>query len=192
MQVQTLDIQTRDFGALARRALSAVSRRARLLIGGAFLPLMLLSVSPSAHAVDGCQLLLCISGNWKQIPMCVPTVKQALHDMALGHGWPECNMGGAGNNANFSWANATNCPIFYSQFNADNGQWTSCTYPMVISVNVNNSWWDTVFADFSGNTSTNYSDYAKSQLTQNGGTIDPTYDNDAAAYQPPPPPDNPW
>lgn len=169
--------------------LRAARGRLRLLLGSALLPLMLLGVSPSAHAVDGCKLLLCISGNWKGIPMCVPVVQQALKDLAKGKGWPTCSMSGAGNNGYFSWTNEATCPPFYSNYNPESGAWQSCNYAGVVSVQMNGAWWSDVFVDVWGgsNTSTRYSDAARAQLAPTG-QLDPTYDNDAAAYVPPPPP----
>jgi hypothetical protein len=162
-------------------------RRLRFSMAAACLPAFMLFASPSAHAVDGCKLLLCISGNWRAIPMCVPTVVQALKDLAW-HPWPTCDMSGPGNSGNFSWANEITCPPFYSNYNPENGAWQSCSYPALIHVTVNGAWWADVFADLSGNTSTHYSDTAKSSLSTVPNGIDPKYDNDAAAWTPPPPP----
>lgn len=50
------------------------------------------SMCPPAHAVDGCKVLMCLAGNWKQIESCQPDVHQALHDVAKGRGWPSCSM----------------------------------------------------------------------------------------------------
>lgn len=87
------------------------------------------------------------------------------------------------------WTNEATCPPFYSNWNPESGAWQSCNYAGVVSVRVNGAWWSDVYVDVWGgsNTSTHYSDAARAQLTPTG-QIDPTYDNDAAAYVPPPPP----
>ena len=61
-----------------------------------------LGLSGPAHAVDGCKLLLCMAGNWKNISQCEPTVRQALRDVARGRGWPTCSMGGNSASSNHS------------------------------------------------------------------------------------------
>lgn len=158
-----------------------------------FVPLALLGSAVPAHAVDGCQLLLCLAGSWNKPPqaaMCVPTVKQAFRDIARGHSWPTCHMSrGNTNNTAWQWATQATCPPFYSLFDPESGHWAGCSYAGLVNVNVSGAWWQTVYVNpYSGDTSTHYSDAARAALTQNGGHIDPTYDRDAAAYRPPPPP----
>lgn len=151
--------------------------RMRAVIMALALPAVLVGVIPSAHAVDGCELLLCLAGNWKLIPVCVPTVRQALHDVARGRPFPTCSMAGAGNTATHRWTTQTTCPTFYSTYDASLGSWAGCVYSAVISVEVNNAPWADVFWSMSGDTSTRYYNAARAQL---GGSIDPTYDRDAA------------
>lgn len=141
------------------------------------------AIPDAAYAVDGCKLLLCLAGNWKSIPMCVPTVQEALHDAARGHPFPTCDTAGSGNTASHQWANQANCPSFYSTYNR-NG-WSACSYAGVISVRVNDAPWADVFWRGSGATSTRYYDAARTQL---GSGLDPTYDADAAAAAVPAPP----
>lgn len=52
---------------------------------------VLLGFATPAHAVDGCKVLLCFAGNWRDISQCRPEVEQALKDQAKGKGWPTCN-----------------------------------------------------------------------------------------------------
>jgi hypothetical protein len=123
--------------------------------------------------------------------MCVPTVQQAFEEIAHFHPWPTCNMSnGSTSNTAWQWATQDTCPPFYSVYNQENGAWQSCTYPGVVNVTVDGyGWWETIFVNpYTGDTSTDYSDSARTALTQDGGTIDPTYDNDKAAYVPPAPP----
>lgn len=56
-----------------------------------FAAIALTIASPPAAAVDGCKVLLCFAGNWKDISQCRPEVEQALKDQAKGKGWPKCN-----------------------------------------------------------------------------------------------------
>lgn len=56
-------------------------------VGG--LALLLSSTAP-AYAADGCKVLLCFAGNWRDISECRPEVEQALKDQAKGKGWPTC------------------------------------------------------------------------------------------------------
>jgi hypothetical protein len=143
--------------------------------------------APAQAAVDGCQVMLCMAGNWRNISECTPMVEEALRESAW-HPWPTCNMQDSNGNvssANFAWATEQTCPPFYSNYNPDNMAWQSCTYPGVVTVTVGGSWWADVFVNFGGTTSTHYSDNAKAQLGP--GNFDPTYDNDAANYVPPAP-----
>ena len=149
----------------------------------AVLPVVLLGSSPAAQAVDGCQLLLCLAGNWRGIPLCVPTVKQAFRDLARGRPFPTCSMAGSSNTASHSWASEATCPPFYSYVN-ETGGWGGCTYPGVISVMMNGVPWSDVYWSFDGATATRYYGPSRAAL---GDSIDPTYDRDAAAYVPPAP-----
>ncbi|MEP6874817.1 MAG: hypothetical protein ABI887_10675 [Burkholderiales bacterium] len=47
----------------------------------------LFSMSATVQAVDGCKVLLCLAGNWKNISQCRPDVEQAMRDVARGRGW---------------------------------------------------------------------------------------------------------
>src|SRR5450631_1512720 len=57
--------------------------------------LTLSAAAPAARAVDGCVVLLCLAGNWSQIPQCVPPVQQLFTDMALGGSFPSCALASA-------------------------------------------------------------------------------------------------
>lgn len=154
-----------------------------------------LTFSSSAFALDGCKVLLCLAGNWKGIAACVPPVREALRDMALGHAYPHCDMNQGpvsvpgqpeANRADSYPTNAATCPVMYSTYNPRNGWWQSCKYQGVISVVVQGADWTRVYWDANGDTSTWYSPAAKAQLGEN---IDSTYDLDLArcgACEPPP------
>jgi len=154
-----------------------------------------LTFSSSAFAVDGCKVILCLAGNWKGIVACVPPVREALRDMALGHAYPHCDMSQGSpsvpgqpdpTRADNTPTNEDNCPVMHSRYSPTTGMWEGCKYAGVISVVVNDQPWTDVFWDTSGDTSTRYSDAARAQL---GDNIDPTYDRDLLACgkcQPPP------
>lgn len=151
-------------------------------------PLLAVGLLPAAQAFDACALYLCLSGNWKAIPMCVPIVHEAMRDLAHGKAWPTCESSGEGNNNALVRVFAPQCPPFYSEYD-DNGHWISCKYPWMVTTWIDGEWWSDTYVDFQGNTSTHYSDNSKTQLN---GDIDPTYDIDAWNYSnpPPPPPDD--
>lgn len=64
-------------------------------------------MTPSAYGVDGCKVLLCLAGNWKQIAPCQPEVNQALRDVAKGRGWPSCSMANSSGNNGVPNSNTT-------------------------------------------------------------------------------------
>src|SRR5687768_18553801 len=73
---------------------SMLARRSRHLTRAAA-GLTLLIASAAASAVDGCQVLLCLAGNWRSIQQCVPPVIQVLKDLARGKAFPKCDLGGS-------------------------------------------------------------------------------------------------
>lgn len=152
------------------------------VISGALAVFSLLSTT-SAHAADGCKFLLCIAGPWSSISQCVPTVHEVFRDLARGRGFPTCNMSGAGNSAGNAWATEATCPIMYRQYDAESGAYASCTYPGRISVYINGALWSQVYWNTSGNTSTWYSDAARTSLTQPGAApLDDTFLNDVTGW----------
>jgi hypothetical protein len=70
-------------------------RRARVVSGVALVAA--LTMSASAFAVDGCEVLLCLAApnGWKTISQCVPPMEQLLKSLATGHAFPSCSMAGA-------------------------------------------------------------------------------------------------
>lgn len=74
-----------------------VARSNRALSTGACLSLSLAlglsswSIPARAQgASDGCVVLLCLAGNWRNISTCVPPVRRALRDLMLGRSFPLC------------------------------------------------------------------------------------------------------
>jgi hypothetical protein len=71
-------------------------RRPAHALRGIVLPALLLLSTAVAHAADGCKVLLCLAGNWKNIAACEPEVRQALRDVSRGRGWPSCSTSSGG------------------------------------------------------------------------------------------------
>jgi hypothetical protein len=146
-----------------------------------------LTFSHTAFALDGCKVLLCLAGNWKGIAACVPPVREALRDMALGRAYPHCSMSSGPepapdpahpepNRADSYPTDEESCPVMYSRYDR-HGWWHSCKYQGVITVVVHGAEWTRVYWDGAGDTSTGYSPVALSQL---GEGVDPTYADDLA------------
>lgn len=147
------------------------------------LPIALALMAPSpARAVDGCVVLLCLAApNWRAIPQCVPPVRQLLRDLARGRAFPTCAMAGAGNSSSHVWATAPgNCPPQYTQVNqGPNGPIYSCHFVGAISVSVQGAAFTRTWWSPNGDSVTEYSPAAKSQL----GSWDARFDDDLAAWQ---------
>ena len=134
-----------------------------------------------AHAVDGCQVLLCLAApNWHHISQCVPPVQQVMRDLALGKPLPVCDMSGPGNGATEQPANApTHCPPQYTLVTqTENGPIYDCRYVGSINVRVNGDLWSRTWWDFGGGSVTEFSPTAKTQL----GNWDTRFDDDYAAW----------
>jgi hypothetical protein len=134
-----------------------------------------------AHAVDGCQVLLCFAASdWRKVPQCVPPVRQVLRDLARGRSFPTCSMSGAGNSAQHNWAAApTNCPPQYTRLvETDTGSYYTCDYAGAISVVVDGAPFAKTWWNMGGDTVTEFSPVAKAQL----GTWDTRYDDDYRAW----------
>jgi hypothetical protein len=147
------------------------------------------ALSTPARAVDGCLVLLCFAApSWSSIPQCVPPIRQVLRDLALGRPFPTCAMAGAGNSASHAWASAPgNCPPQYTRvLETDNGPVYSCDYTGAVSVAINGAPFARTWWSMAGDTVTEFSPGAKTQL----GRWDTRFDDDYAlwvASLPPPP-----
>lgn len=140
-----------------------------------------LGFSNPAHAVDGCEVLLCLAApSWRAIPECVPPIRQLLRDLLRGKAFPTCAMAGAGNSSRHVWATAPNfCPPQYTQqTEGPHGIVYRCDYTGAIAISVNGvpfsqTWWS-----LSGDAVTEFSPAAKAQL----GHWDTRFDDDYAAW----------
>lgn len=131
----------------------------------------------TAHAVDGCLVLLCLAApSWRAIPQCVPPVRQVLRDLMRGKAFPTCAMAGAGNSASHAWSDPPSlCPPQYTRaYDGPNRTVYSCDFAGAISVTIKGvpfarTWWSA-----SGDSVTEFSPSAKAQL----GTWDDRFDVD--------------
>ena len=148
-------------------------------------------MSTPVHAADGCLVLLCFAApSWRDIPMCVPTVRQVLHDLAPGRPFPACAMAGPANSASHAWASAPDYwpPQYTRVFDDPNGPIYSCDYTGAVAVNIDGVLWARTWWSMSGETVTEYTPAAKAGF----GTWDTRFDDDyatwAASLRPPAPP----
>ena len=158
------------------------SLAATLASAAASLLLTLGLLAPSAaRAVDGCLVLLCFAApSWKSVPQCVPPIRKVLRDLARGKAFPTCGMSGAGNSARHVWARAPgNCPPQYTRVHeSESGPIYTCDYTGAITVTIDGKPFTRTWWDMGGDTVTDFSPVAKSQL----GTWDTQYDNDHATW----------
>lgn len=142
-----------------------------------------LVISIPAHAIDGCQVLLCLaSGNWRSIAQCVPPVQQALRDLARGKPFPRCAMSGSANSAEHQWSSPPAfCPPQYTHLH-DAGHGVPrfvCDYDGAVTVVVDGALWSRTWWNLYSDPVTEFSDVAKAQL----GTWDGRFDADYAVWQ---------
>ncbi len=136
-----------------------------------------------AHAVDGCKLLLCMAGNWKNISQCEPTVRQALRDAARGRGWPSCDMGGSSASANQYVAPQQCAPQYRTSWEDRNGNIIySCPYSGVIHVAVEGQAWSRTWWSPSGDSVVEWLPAAKAAFAGTPGAMDDQFDRDYAAW----------
>jgi hypothetical protein len=138
-------------------------------------------LSTPARALDGCLVLLCLAApSWRAIPQCIPPIKQLFRDLARGKSFPSCAMSGAGNSANNRWSSAPAfCPPQYTRLaNGESAPIYQCDYTGAISVSINGAPFSRTWWSFGGNSVTEFSPAAKTQL----GTWDTRFDDDYAAW----------
>src|SRR4051812_38577551 len=142
----------------------------------------LIGACTPARAVDGCLVLLCFAApSWGAIAQCVPPITQVLRDLARGKPFPTCGMAGAGNSAGNAWASApTFCPPQYTRVSYyDAGAPTySCDYTGAVSVSINGALFARTWWSMAGDTVTDFSPAAKTEL----GSWNTRFDDDYAAW----------
>lgn len=156
--------------------------RRHLAVMLAFAVATLGAITPrQAQAVDGCLVLLCFAApSWRSIPQCVPPIRQVLRDLARGKPFPTCGMAGGGNSASHAWASAPGyCPPQYTRvFDGESGPIYSCDYTGAVSVSINGAPFARTWWTMTGDTVTEFSPAAKTQL----GSWDTRFDDDYAAW----------
>ena len=143
-----------------------------------------LGVSGPAHAVDGCKVLLCMAGNWKNISQCEPTVRQAMNDVARGRGWPTCNMGGNSASGN-QYVAPEQCPEQYitNAGTDESGRIIySCPFSGVIQVAVEGRPWSRTWWSPSGDSVVEWLPAAKAAFANAPDAMDERFDRDHAAW----------
>jgi hypothetical protein len=122
-----------------------------------------------AEAVDGCKVILCLGGNWRSIPTCVPDVRWALR-----HRIPSCP--GLG----YAWAGPGNCPPQYTiTVPGADGDTLVCRMTAVLNVLRDNQLWQQVWwSEPEQIYRIWYSDAAKAEMRE----FDPTWDIEYAAW----------
>ena len=142
----------------------------RVVVGQVLLAASLSLVSGAAYSSDGCTVLLCLAGNWRQIGQCVPPVQQAFRDLARGRAWPTCDMGGSpyssGTGASNRNLNVRDCPgpYLYEIFYDGSFVGYECSLRGVIEVQVNGRLWSQTYWDAAGTSITDYLAPAQAQL----------------------------
>lgn len=140
------------------------------------------AVPATAQASDGCTVLLCLAGNWRDIPQCVPPVKKAFRDLARGRGWPSCSMAGAGNSAR---ASRPQCPpqylIPYEAGDSGEVHYT-CRFAGAVESRIKGQPWSRTWWNKSGDTVTEWFSLGRSQMEAASTPIDDQFDRDYADW----------
>jgi hypothetical protein len=138
----------------------------------------LIAAAAPARAVDGCKVLLCLAGPWRNIPACVREVEQLFEDLWNGDPFPSCTLAsgsfdapdassagtpGGANAANAWLAQWTpqpdpNCPpqdvmTFFAMGRSMYG----CRYSGVITVHVAGRLWSKTYWNVNGSSFTDLS-----------------------------------
>lgn len=159
----------------------------RLASSSALISALLMLTQP-VLAVDGCQALLCLAApSWRDVPMCVPTIRQLMHDMARGKPFPVCQMSGQGNQASLQPAYApSNCPAQYTHvWMSQGGLRYSCDYNSVVNVSVNGALWSRTWWNHGDDSVTEFTPAAKTGLSH----WNTKFDDDYASWLANPPAD---
>src|SRR4051794_41076467 len=156
-------------------------RRARVNVIAALTFASLVGWAGSAHAADGCLVLLCLAApSWQNIAQCVDPVRQVLRDVARGRPFPRCEMSGAGNSAaNQSSRVPDYCPMQYIRtLELESGPSYYCDYAGAVEVNVDGVLWSRVWWSPTGDSVTEFTPAARARL----GTWDTRFDDDYARW----------
>ena len=160
----------------------------------ATLSALFLTAAPApALAADGCTVLLCLAGNWRNISQCVPPVRQALRDLMLGRGFPVCGFASApshsitlpvwsgapatsgspaptapaSSQATLRWAEGDFCPPQYRTIvEGESTSTTLCAFAGAIEVTIGGQLWNRTWWSMTGDSVTEWTPAARASMPQ--------------------------
>lgn len=164
----------------------------RLRGPAATLSALLIAAPAPALAADGCTVLLCLAGNWRNISQCVPPVRQALRDLMLGRGFPVCGFASApsysitlpasgsaagtgvpaptapaSSQATLRWAESDFCPPQYRTIVEGESTSTSlCAFAGAIEVTIGGQLWNRTWWSMTGDSVTEWTPAARASMPQ--------------------------
>ena len=168
-----------------KRIGAGLTRGCRFTLAGALSGLLFtwtLLAPSAARAVDGCLVLLCFAApDWRAVPQCVPPIRQVLRDLARGKAFPSCGMAGTGSTAQHAWAQAPGyCPPQYTRvYETRSGPIYRCDYLGAVSVAIDGAPFARTWWNLAGETVTEFSPAAKTQL----GSWDRRFDDEQTAWR---------
>lgn len=136
------------------------------VLGIAFATLIAIPVK-TALAADGCKVVLCLAGNWRNISECRPDVEDALRDIARGRGWPTCGSVGT---QRIAQNTRQNCPPQYlTEIEGHNGiPIYQCAYTGINTTTYQGRTFSQTYWNLRGDTVTQWSDEAKAMFDSVG------------------------
>lgn len=161
-----------------------------------------------ALASDGCTVLLCLAGNWRSIDQCVPPVRKALRDLALGRSFPVCGFASApsfsismpgpvdagapasaslpatpvGSQVTLRWAEEGFCPPQYQVLVEGESTTTAlCSFTGAIEVFIAGQLWNRTWWSLSGDSVTEWTAAARAAIPQ--ASADDRFDRDFEAWK---------
>jgi hypothetical protein len=168
-----------------KRMGAGLTRGLRFILAGSLLGLLFpwaLLAPGAARAGDDCLVLLCFAApDWRAVPQCVPPIRQVLRDLARGKAFPSCGMAGAGSTAQHAWAQALGyCPPQYTRVHETrSGPIYRCDYHGAVSVAIDGAPFARTWWNLAGETVTEFSPAAKTQL----GSWDTRFDDEQTAWR---------
>ncbi len=146
------------------------------------LAVILICTTATAQAVDGCKVMLCMAGNWRNIGACRGEVEQALRDVAGGRGFPECGMGGDSRAGN-TFISPDLCPVQYrSEIQLESGVMYVCPFSGVVDAAVAGQPWSRTWWAPGGDSVTEWLPAAKAQFAGDPNAMDNRFNRDYAAW----------
>lgn len=112
------------------------------------------AAAPSAYADDACTVALCLAGNWKDISQCVPPVRRAMRDAAMGKPMKPCKKESGPSSGESGKTEVTSIKATTGNCPAAARRGRSCLYDGALRVQVDGETWSNVWFDDKGNTAT--------------------------------------